>query len=952
MKASFFCVVTLALTLSLTMTGTVGAELLAWWPFDEGSGTTASDRTGNGNALTFVGDPEWTAGYLDGAIEFDGAGDYLESAIGSGLAVTGEVSMAAWIKLNVVGVDQKVGGNQNGSTGGFKMTVYSANKVEFEIRDSTNTSTLNRDVADGTTLEAGVWYHVAGVYSQSAGYIRTYVNGVPDRSLTTTAVLGASTGPMRIGCEPYTVTSNNFNGIIDDVRVYNHAVTETELPGIMAGGDLGLAKTPNPDDAATDVLRTAVVSWTAGKYAATHDVYFGTSFDDVNDASRTDPLGVLASQDQADAAYAPSERLDFSQTYYWRVDEVNAAPDNTIFKGEVWSFTTETYGLPIASLTVEASSEQPTSPAISTIDGSGLDELDQHGIDLKTMWITPGGLPAWIQYTFDKEYKLHELWIWNSNSELEAFMGFGAKDVTIEYSTDGSTWTPLENVPEFARGTAAATYTANTVVSFGGVAAKYVRLTVNTTWGATGMAGLSEVRFFYVPVQAREPRPADAETEVSVDTMLTWRAGREAASHSVCFGTDRQAVLDGTATVDVVTDVAYTPGELVFGNIYYWKVTEVNEAEPTAAWEGEVWTFTTEEFGAIDDFESYTDDIEAEETVWHAWIDGWGDKSNGSQVGYTDPPFCETTIVNGGLQSMPFQYNNAASPYYSEAVRTWGTAQDWTTNDADTFKLFFNGADAAVNSVAPFYIAVEDSTGKKLLLTHPDPNAVLATTWQAWTIPLSTFTDAGVNVTRIKKMYLGVGNRNSPTAGGAGTIFIDDIGRGTSLARHVRAAVTAPGDVVRGVPNDGIQDGSGNFGWPAAETPALAFDRKTTTKFLHFKGEIQPTGVQVTPSAGATIVTELTLTTANDAAERDPVTFELYGSNGSIDGPYTRIASGDIVDFAQATAWPRYTKNTTPITFDNSVAYKHYQVLFPTVRAPASANSMQIAEVELIGVIK
>jgi len=153
--------------------------------------------------------------------------------------------------------------------------------------------------------------------------------------------------------------------------------------------------------------------------------------------------------------------------------------------------------------------------------------------------------------------------------------------------------------------------------------------------------------------------------------------------------------------------------------------------------------------------------------------------------------------------------------------------------------------------------------------------------------------------------------------------------------------VTAPGDAIQGVPNDGD--------WPGAETPDLAIDDDTTTKYLHFKGETETTGFQVTPTAGPSIVTGLTLTTANDAVERDPVAFELYGSNESIDGPYELIASGDIVDFAQADAWPRFTMNATPISFDNDVAYAHYQVLFPAVRDAGSANSMQIAEVELLG---
>ena len=150
-----------------------------------------------------------------------------------------------------------------------------------------------------------------------------------------------------------------------------------------------------------------------------------------------------------------------------------------------------------------------------------------------------------------------------------------------------------------------------------------------------------------------------------------------------------------------------------------------------------------------------------------------------------------------------------------------------------------------------------------------------------------------------------------------------------------------PGDKVVGVPDDGD--------WPGGEHPALAIDDNVSTKYLHFKGETEPTGIRITPYEGASIVTGLTFTTANDATERDPIAFELSGSNDGIDGPYTLIAAGDIVDFNLEVAWPRFTMNETPIVFDNDVAYAHYQIMFPIVRDPGSANSMQIAEIELLG---
>ncbi|MCP4877477.1 MAG: LamG domain-containing protein, partial [Gammaproteobacteria bacterium] len=162
--------------------------------------------------------------------------------------------------------------------------------------------------------------------------------------------------------------------------------------------------------------------------------------------------------------------------------------------------------------------------------------------------------------------------------------------------------------------------------------------------------------------------------------------------------------------------------------------------------------------------------------------------------------------------------------------------------------------------------------------------------------------------------------------------------------------ITAPDDLVQGVPNDGITYDSGDFGWYDWESPDLVIDDNIETKYLHFKGEIESTGFQVTPSAGASIVTGLTLTTANDFPARDPIAFELYGSNVSINGRYRLIAFGYIIDFDQVEAWPRLAMNATPISFNNDIAYEHYQVLFPAVRDAGRANSMQIAEVELLGV--
>ena len=97
---------------------------------------------------------------------------------------------------------------------------------------------------------------------------------------------------------------------------------------------------PTPADGAVNVTVEMTLGWIEGEYADKHDVYLGTDFDDVNDANRSNPLGVLVSQNQSATSYDPPTLLDLDTTYYWRVDEVN---DSSIWEGGIWSFTTLHY---------------------------------------------------------------------------------------------------------------------------------------------------------------------------------------------------------------------------------------------------------------------------------------------------------------------------------------------------------------------------------------------------------------------------------------------------------------------------------------------------------------------------------------------------------------------------------------------------------------------------------
>jgi hypothetical protein len=471
--------------------------------------------------------------------------------------------------------------------------------------------------------------------------------------------------------------------------------TRIYVDEIWWDGDQGLSKPvkatdASPADRGQDVPRDVILGWTPGPSAATHDVYFGTSLDAVTNAGRANPSDVLVSKGQTATTFDPTGSLEFGRTYYWRVDEVNAAPDATVFKGSVWSFTVEPVSYRIAKVTATASSASEGMGPEKSVDGSGLNNSGQHGTEPSQMWLSASGgpQPTWIQYEFDNVYKVHQLVVWNSNQMLESVLGFGAKSVMVEYSTDAATWTKLGDF-EFARAPGTTTYAGNAAVDFGGAIAKYVKLTIHSNWGGVlAQYGLSEVRFFYVPVLPREPVPAVAQKNVEVDTALRWRAGREAASHQVRLGTDQQAVTDGTAPAQTVTSSSFDTGGLDLGKTYFWKVTEVNDMQTPSAWPSEVWSFSTREYLVVDDFESYTDDEGSR--IYETWTDGWTN-STGSVVGNLQAPFAERTILHSGKQSMPFEYNNVKTPFYSEAEREFSPAANWTVNGADTLSLWVRG---------------------------------------------------------------------------------------------------------------------------------------------------------------------------------------------------------------------------------------------------------------------
>jgi hypothetical protein len=180
----------------------------------------------------------------------------------------------------------------------------------------------------------------------------------------------------------------------------------------------------------------------------------------------------------------------------------------------------------------------------------------------------------------------------------------------------------------------------------------------------------------------------------------------------------------------------------------------------------------------------------------------------------------------------------------------------------------------------------------------------------------------------------------------------------TSYVAQVSASVvdiTRPGDPIKLI--NGFNQGDGDAGAPPGAEGVENAINDIGQKYLNFL-DIS-SGLAVTPSGngGNLPVTGIRLYTANDAEPRDPASYQLAGSNGTIDGPWEIISSGNLALPAgrnaggAAVAIPpegNLTAFHQAVTFGNTSSYAHYQIVFPTLKDAAAANSMQIAEVELL----
>jgi len=638
----------ISFVLVLSIAGNVSADLVAYWTLDEGTGNAVYDTSGNDNNGTING-ATWGVGKYGTALQFNGQDNYVEIPTSDSLEIDDNVTIAAWINWIDAGdawICIMANGQQNGPWENYGLFINRDSRFLY-FTLSLDGEHVPQQTPNNITVP-NEWVHVCGTWDGSTA--RIYVNGQMELEIAKAGTLSSPGLPLRIGHR--NGSTHYFNGTIDEVRIYNHALEEVEIMAAMEGGaGYPYALGPSPADGALYADTWATISWRPGDYAVSHDVYLGETFEDVNNGTADTFLGNqnLEYFVVGFPGYPYPDGLVPGTTYYWRIDEVNEADPNSPWKGNVWSFS-----IPPKT----AYYPEPT-------DGAEFIDLDVQ-----------------LQWTAGFGTKLHYI-VFGEDYDQVSNATMGIPNGTPKYNPG-----PLK---------LAKTYYWR-VDEFDGVETYTGEVWSFTTLGA-----------------ASGPDPADGAADVKPSVVLSWDAGSVAASHEVYFGTDADAVANATTTspeymeAKMLGEESYDPGKLTLNTAYYWRIDEVNGASTDSPWAGDVWGFTTGDFFVIDDFEIYDAN---DNQIWYSWHDGLGygapgtdpyfaGNGTGAAVGdETTASYTEETIVHGGLQSMPVGYDNNKQGYskYSEVELTLTAQRDWTEEGVTELSLWFRGYPGSTGS--------------------------------------------------------------------------------------------------------------------------------------------------------------------------------------------------------------------------------------------------------------
>ncbi|MCK4293221.1 MAG: LamG domain-containing protein, partial [Planctomycetes bacterium] len=311
-------------------------NLIGWWKLDGLDPTRAIDWSGHNNHGYLRGDPQWVPGYDANALEFDGTGDWV--AIDNlYYDSTGhpEVTVWAWIRTSDSG-NQAIASFDRDSY--WRLEINGNGGGAGQVGWSVFTDAGQIDMGSSARVDDGDWHHVVGVYDN--GWAGIFIDGRVDAQTVSGTTFGH--GRTRYGFigsrseagafDGGTGTPDPFAGTLDDVRIYDRALSDDEVLHLIAPEKAYKAR---PADGEMDVPLSAKLTWSPGTDEITgnpytkHDVYFNENFEDVNS-------GTVATATVTDVNEYTPTALDYYKYYYWRIDGVNAADEPV--RGFIWSF--------------------------------------------------------------------------------------------------------------------------------------------------------------------------------------------------------------------------------------------------------------------------------------------------------------------------------------------------------------------------------------------------------------------------------------------------------------------------------------------------------------------------------------------------------------------------------------------------------------------------------------
>jgi hypothetical protein len=683
-------------------------NLIGFWKFDEGYGGTSFDFSGHGNHATLGGNPQWVKGFSNNALYLGGSDYVVIDGVVDDITTT-NITLNAWIKTTQTSEGNIFTCNDSASAHPFMFGIDSGNLYVNEVND----------VGDfPPAVNDGQWHMVTYVRDGTRGYI--YIDAIQAGTYNAGFSLDTATR-WSIGQEwDSTTPSDFFVGTVDDVRFYNAALTQAEIAELTEGDPL-VASSPGPrDNSIVDVEEVKQpLSFSPGKKAAQHDIYFGMDQVFVEVADKSDTSGIYRGR-QNITSYSPTESLDWGTgPYYWRIDEYNT--DGTISSGNVWSFTVADHLIVDDFEDYNSEDNQiwftwhdglgygaPGVPPYYAGNGTGSAVGDENTSSYTEETIIHGGSQSMPLF-----YDNNKQGYWN----------YSEAEMTLSTRRD---WTQYDvgELSIWFRG-----YPASVGSFVEGPSGTFTM----TGSGADIWNQSDEFHFAYKMLTGAGSIVAKVES--ITDTHVWAKAG-------VMI---RSSLEPGSK----YAFMCVTPGS---GIAFQYRINADTDSDGT-----------TQTGITAPHWVKLERSLSGRFTAYHS--------TNGSTWQLVENALPQNIKMNAdayiGLALTSHNAELTCQARFSNVQIVGTVSPTWTNQDIGI----------ANNTAEPFYVSLSNNSGKSAIAYNDDPAAAQIDKWTEWIIPLQAFAEQGVDLTDVDRIAIGLGTRGNTTSpGGSGEMFIDDIG--------------------------------------------------------------------------------------------------------------------------------------------------------------------------------